>query len=160
MSDTKTLDVAESVANGITIVAQFPKVGPDELFAYLVRPELLKRWWPPVAELEPKLNGQYHFSWPKQNWNLRGEFTEYSKGKRLQFTWRWDHEPIDATTVALMFERAKEGGTKLTLNHRGYTDDAVGRKLRDEHLEGWKYFLGELQKQAGSRPSPPNTVLR
>ncbi len=154
MSTTDTLYATETVPDGITVVVRFPKIGPDELFAYWIRPELLKKWWPPEVELEPKLNGHYHFSWPRQNWDLRGEFTEFRKGKALRFTWKWDHEPVDATTVALSFERGEEGGTKLTLKHRGYSDDAVGRKLRDEHLEGWKHFLGELQKQAESRQLP------
>jgi uncharacterized protein YndB with AHSA1/START domain len=97
--------------------------------------------------LTAEKGGSYHFSWPKQNWHLRGSFTEVVDYGRLVFTWKRDHETVDQTSVELTFDPMLPDGTKLTLQHTGYGDDAVGRKIRDEHVEGWMYFLGKLQEQ-------------
>jgi uncharacterized protein YndB with AHSA1/START domain len=130
----------------ITIVANFPNLKPSQLFGYWTNPELLRKWWPPVAELAAQNDGVYHFSWPKQDWHLRGRYTIFDKGKKLGFTWKWDHERIDETRVTVIFEELEKTGTKLTLHHEGYSKDAGGKKIRDEHVEGWTFFLGRLQE--------------
>jgi uncharacterized protein YndB with AHSA1/START domain len=133
--------------DSISIVAEFPNTSPEALFDYWTKPDLLKKWWPPIAELNPETNGRYHFSWPKQNWNLRGRFTQFRRGRSLRFTWKWDHEPTDATEVGLSFDQLPGGGTRLTLHHGTYAENADGRKIRDEHVEGWMYFLGRLRDE-------------
>lgn len=134
----------------ITIVADFPHTSPEELFDFWTNPELLKKWWPPETELNPTTGGSYHFSWPKQKWHLRGKFTEFNKGKELGFTWQWDHESIDQTQVRLTFEpMSGDSGTRLILHHGNYADNAEGKKIREDHAEGWVYFLGRLQEELG-----------
>src|SRR5207247_2725404 len=91
------LELVETARDRITIVADFPQLSPALLFDYWTSIDLLKKWWPPAAELQPELGGTYHFSWPKQDWHLRGKFTMLDRGKRLAFTWKWDHESIDVT---------------------------------------------------------------
>lgn len=105
-----------------------------------------------MAELEAHSGGKYHFSWPKQDWHLRGRYTLFEKGKKLGFTWKWDHEQVDETRVTVMLEPLEKNGTKLTLHHEGYSKNAEGKKVRDEHVEGWTFFLGKLQ-EATSNPS-------
>lgn len=108
-------------------------------------PERLQAWWPPVAEIEPHVGGSYHFLWPSQDWHLRGTFTAYQPGKRLIYTWRWDHDPVDEVTeVEIVFE-PHSGGSVLTLTHGLYADTEAGRKHRQEHHDGWMYFLGRLE---------------
>ena len=133
----------------ITIVADFPKLNPGSAFSYWTDPAKLKKWWPPVADLDPRKGGRYHFSWPKQDWHLRGVFTEFQSGHKLVFTWKWDHESVDMTQVSLVFEPLTVGGTRLRLVHSGYTNDEAGRKIRNEHVEGWKFFLSKLQELTG-----------
>lgn len=136
----------------ITIVADFPSLKPPQLFDYWTDPDLLRKWWPPMAELQAQNGGKYHFSWPKQDWHLRGRYTLFEKGKKLGFTWKWDHEQVDETRVTVMLEPLQKNGTKLTLQHEGYSKSAEGKKVRDEHVEGWTFFLGKLQETA-SNPS-------
>jgi len=93
----------------LEVTAEFLNIRPTELFDFWIRPDLLKRWWPPEVEIESHLGGHYHFSWPKQGWHLRGMFTEFEEGKRLGFTWRWDHEPNDETRVEIFFEPPRAG---------------------------------------------------
>src|SRR5213594_950553 len=67
------LELVETARDRITIVADFPQLSPALLFDYWTSIDLLKKWWPPAAELQPELGGTYHFSWPKQDWHLRGK---------------------------------------------------------------------------------------
>ena len=142
------LELVETARDRITIVADFPHLKPALLFDYWTSPDLLKRWWPPAAELQPALGGTYHFSWPKQNWHLRGKYTMFDRGKTLGFTWKWDHETIDVTRVTLLFRSRDNGGTVLTLRHEGYSKSSEAKKTRDEHVQGWTFFLRKLQEQS------------
>ena len=98
-----------------------------------------------MAEVDPRPHGTYHFFWPKQDWHLRGKYTEFDKGRRLGFTWRWDHEPSDDTLVHIMFEQVPNDGTRLTLNHSTYSLSEEGGKSRQGHVEGWMFFLEKLR---------------
>ncbi len=138
--------LSETLSDRIEIVADFPNTGSNTLFDYWVKADLLETWWPPVAKIEARLNGRYHYSWPSQNWHLRGTLTEFERGHRLEFSWKWDHERIDQTHVKVQFDPTSRGGTRLTLHHGNYGKDEEGRKIRGEHVEGWMYFLGKLQE--------------
>ncbi len=48
----------------------------------------------------------------------------------------------------LSFDRLLGGGTRLTLRHGEYAENADEQRIQDEHVEGWMYFLGRLQEQA------------
>ena len=141
------LELVEATRDRITITADFPHLKPAQLFDYWTNPDLLRKWWPPAAELEPKLGGTYHYSWPQQDWHLRGKFTMFDRGKTLGFTWKWDHEPIDVTRVTILFQSIPDGGTRLALHHEGYSKNSEAKKIRDEHVEGWTFFLRKLQEQ-------------
>ena len=67
------LELVETARDRITIVADFPQLSPALLFDYWTSIDLLKKWWPPAAELRPELGGTYHFSWPKQDWAPSGQ---------------------------------------------------------------------------------------
>ncbi|HVH15412.1 MAG TPA: SRPBCC domain-containing protein [Candidatus Angelobacter sp.] len=76
---------------------------------------------------------------------LRGIYTEFESGERLGFSWKWDHEPSDTTSVTIIWERAQKQGSRLVLNHGSYPLDEDGRKRRQGHVEGWMYFLERLE---------------
>ena len=140
------IEQTETGHDRITIVAEFPRTDSSSLFDFWTNTELLKKWWPPVAELEPRLGGTYHFSWPNQNWHLRGRYTVFNRGKKLGFTWKWDHESVKETRVTLTFASLPKIGTSLLLEHEGYAKTKEDRTIRDEHIEGWMFFLGKLQE--------------
>ncbi len=147
----RNLELVETARDRISIVADFPHLSPAILFDYWTSIDLLKKWWPPAAELQPEVGGTYHFSWPRQDWHLRGKFTMFDRGKTLGFTWKWDHEAIDVTRVTVLFRPMPNGGTELTLHHEGYSKSSEAKKTRDEHIEGWTFFLRKLQEQ-GQEP--------
>ena len=85
-------DVSTSDAE-LTLTGEFLDFTAPGLFAYWTRPDLLRQWWPPQAEVEPRVGGAYHYWWPERGDHLRGAFTAFEPGQKLAFTWRWDHEP-------------------------------------------------------------------
>ena len=126
------------------VVGTFPACSPNQLFDYWITPQLLTQWWPSEAEIEPRIHGSYHFAWPQMQWHLRGHFTDFEPGKKLSFTWRWDHYP-HTTQVVVDFEPLTESGTKLTVTHGEYRDSNEDQEARQGHIEGYLYFVGRLQ---------------
>ncbi len=131
-------------ADHLTIVAEYTHKDPDRLFQFWIDPNLISKWWgPDIVEVDPRLEGNYFLSWSKQNWFLRGKYTQFQRAKLLAFTWKWDHEPnVHATQVRVDFSKLDNSGTRLTLTHGDYADgDAEQRK---SHLDGWNYFLPRI----------------
>ena len=141
-------DVSTSGAE-LTLTGEFLDFTTLGLFAYWKRPDLLKQWWPPQAELEPRVGGAYHYWWPERDDHLRGVFTVFEPGQKLAFTWRWDHEPADAptrtVTVTFAPDARDDERVTLTLRHESYGATPGEQDARKGHLEGWTYFLGKLQ---------------
>lgn len=133
----------------LIVSADFPRLPPDRLFQYWTDPGLLTMWWPPEAEIDPRVGGAYHLAWPTRDWHLRGIYTEYQSGERLAFTWKWDHDPADHPGYEVHVTFAPlDSGTRFTLTHGPYADSASGAEERRGHLEGWQYFLGRLGELA------------
>lgn len=130
----------------LVMSATFSQFTPDELFEHWTKPDLICRWWPQQAEIEPREGGAYHFSWPKMGWNLRGRYVTFDRGRTLSFTWKWDHEAAPPRQVEMLFDTLPDGGTQITLTHGLYTDSAEDQEERKGHLEGWTHFLGMLQQ--------------
>ncbi|HMA34279.1 MAG TPA: SRPBCC domain-containing protein [Chloroflexia bacterium] len=132
----------------LILAAEFPALSPVQLFAYWTEPDLVCRWWPQEAHVEPRLGGHYRFSWPQMHWHLRGHYTTFAPGQALAFTWQWDHDPDQPERiVTLGLTPRATGGTRLTLTHGPYTDSADDQDERiAHHLEGWQHFLPKLQE--------------
>jgi uncharacterized protein YndB with AHSA1/START domain len=141
-------DVSTSDAQ-LTLTGEVLDFTPLGLFAYWTRPNLLRQWWPPQAEVEPRAGGAYHYWWPERNDHLRGVFTVFEPGRRLAFTWRWDHEPPEAptrtVTVSFAPDTRDDERVALTLRHEPYGETQAEQDARKGHLEGWTHFLGKLQ---------------
>ena len=132
----------------LVVKVELPSSTPETVFDYWTRPSLIEQWWPPHAEVQPEVGGTYHFSWPTRNWHLRGVYTSFEPGKKLAFTWRWDHDPDDVMEreVAIVLEPLVNGGTSLVLTHGSYANTKADQELRvDQHLIGWSHFMPILQ---------------
>lgn len=141
--DVKELDLG---ADRLVLQAELPNMSAEQAFAHFVQPELLTRWWPTEAEVEPRAGGAYHLAWPAQNWHLRGRYTIFESARSLAFTWQWDHEPEQPMRhVAVDFAGfAEGGGCLLTVTQAAYGDTAAEQKERESHRQGWTHFLKEL----------------
>ncbi|MCI0397014.1 MAG: SRPBCC domain-containing protein [Chloroflexi bacterium] len=136
------------IASDNTLVmmnADFPRLAPKVLFDYLTVPELLQRWWPPTAAVEPRPGGRYRLCWPEMQWELFGEFTHFEPGRRLAYTWQWQHRPdLPTRHVDILIEPLIQG-SRLTLTHSAYSAEPQDQEDRQSHLDGWLHFLGQLQ---------------
>jgi uncharacterized protein YndB with AHSA1/START domain len=144
-----TITQIPSSSDKRVLAAEFPGVVPALLFNYWTKPELICTWWPQKAEIDPRPGGVYHLSWPQMHWHLRGLYTAFEPGKKLAFTWRWDHDPpgIPVTTVEIIFEPLPTGGTGMLLTHSPYSDSVEDQQMRvDHHLAGWQHFIPKLQE--------------
>lgn len=149
MSDlqTATIEPHESAPDRVIIAAHYPQFTPQRLFDAFTQADLLTRWWSPAAETEPRLNGAYHVWWEKLGKSLRGTYREFESGKRLTFTWKWDEDPeMPERTVTIDFAPDAAGGARLTLTHGFYGEGATEAEDRQGHIEGWLYFLPQLEK--------------
>jgi len=128
----------------LIVAAQFPVCSPQRLFEYWTKPDLVTQWWPISAEIEPCLGGSYHFFWPQTDWHLRGLYTAFQPGKRLAFTWRWKHHPVQEL-VLVAFEPFAEHGTHMIIGHGSYNDSPQSQEDKQSHLDGWMHFVPRLQ---------------
>lgn len=131
-------------SHSLALTGAFEGYEPSELFAMWVVPDFLTRWWPESATVDSGVGGGYRFEWPDRNWVLSGSYSAWEPGKRLEFTWNWNHDAADRRNVSLHFEPCLDGGTKLTIEQGPYTDEAGDQTMRAAHLEGWMHFCMRL----------------
>jgi uncharacterized protein YndB with AHSA1/START domain len=119
----------------LLVQAMFPGPTPPITFRHWTQPALLQQWWPEQAEVQPYTGGQYHLSWPRMEWHLRGQYLAFEPPSNLAFTWRWDHDSaIEATReVHLTFEPMADQGTRLLLTQGPYLDSPEDQEVRLEH---------------------------
>lgn len=133
--------------NALIVVAEFERFTPDQLFAFWTVPALLQRWWPGQARTDPAPGGAYHLAWPSAQRHLRGHYGACNPGRRLSFTWRWDHQPAAPLRWVEVIFRPSGGGTRMTIMHDAYGDTAEEQADRRGHLEAWQRFIAVLQAE-------------
>jgi uncharacterized protein YndB with AHSA1/START domain len=150
MIDEPTLIQLDSDSGRVVLTADFPNLSPQALFNHFTVPDLLTRWWPQEATVDGRPGGSYRLSWPAMKWELYGEYSQFEPGRRLAFSWRWRHEPeLPTRQVNIQIEPVAEG-SRLTLTHSRYSDSPADQTDRQSHIDGWHYFLGQLQQQEPS----------
>jgi uncharacterized protein YndB with AHSA1/START domain len=71
-----------------------------------------------------------------------GRFTAIDRPHAAEHTWMSEHTHGIETTVSVTFE-PREGGTQVTIVHRGLPDDDMGRT----HERGWTFLLVRVAEQ-------------
>ena len=123
---------------------------PELVFRFFTDAELLRRWLCRHAELDPRPGGAFTLNVTGTH-ITRGEFRELEPGRRLVFTWLFDHvQPPIPTTVEVTLTPVGRG-THVRLRHYGLAH----RTLRDRHAGGWEHYLPRLAAAAsGADPGP------
>ena len=111
---------------------------PDEVFDWFVDPTMLSTWWPSEASTDPVVGGSYRLHWSGPDVTLRGQYVAVESGRRLEFTWSWDHDDLPPRTVVVGFSSSPRG-TLVTVDHEAETD---GEGV--DYVDGWTHFLGRL----------------
>jgi uncharacterized protein YndB with AHSA1/START domain len=114
-------------------VTTFVAVAPADAFAVFT--EEIDQWWrrghayrisgrdPGTFHLEPRLGGRIFEQYGETGSALHevGTITGWDPPNRLEFEWRAvNFVPGESTTVEVLFEASGEG-TRVTLEHRGWT---------------------------------------
>jgi uncharacterized protein YndB with AHSA1/START domain/uncharacterized protein YciI len=81
--------------------------------------------------------------------SVGGEYLEVDPPRRLVHTWKPSWDEVGATTVTYTLA-AIDGGTRLTLRHDGFGDNAASC---DGHAHGWERVLGWLDGFASGPPA-------
>lgn len=133
------------------VTGDFDQYSPAEVFDLFTDPDRLVEWWPAEASVDLRLGGAFRFSWPQNDWHLRGEYTAVDPGRHLGFTWSWDHEPshFPAKQVDIWFEPVHQGGTRVAIYHGPFDFSESDQQARQGIVEGWIHFGMRL---AGLRP--------
>lgn len=75
-----------------------------------------------------------------------GRFTAIERARSVEHTWMSEHTQGIETTVHVTFE-PRDGGTLLTIHHRGIPDTENARG----HERGWNFLLGRTADHFGGR---------
>lgn len=137
----------DSSPTKLILLADF-SMSARKLFEFFTESDLITKWWVQETEINP--DGTYHFAWSSMNWHLRGRFNTLEFSNTFSFTWKWDHEPnLPEHTVNISLTETGNS-TQLRLEHGTYTLSPEDQADRQSHLDGWQYFLPQLQKRVAS----------
>jgi uncharacterized protein YndB with AHSA1/START domain len=75
-----------------------------------------------------------------------GRFTTIDRPRGVEHTWMSEHTHGIETAVSVTFE-PRDGGTQMTILHRGVPDDESGRG----HEGGWTSLLARLEQHFGGK---------
>ena len=126
------------------------KAGLEDVYAAWTRAELLAQWYCPNPALELKVDADVRvggtYVVEMGPYVVRGSYLEVDPPHRLAFTWKWDEDDDEPSTVRVELSKADEG-TRMLLLHTGFTgpDDAAN------HLQGWEPELDRLEQLLTSR---------
>ncbi len=117
---------------------------PQEVFPYLVQPDLLVRWLGTWADVEPQPGGVFAIDMGQTQ--VRGSYVVVDPPSRVVFTWGIPGNevlPAGSSTVEIVL-RPEGDTTIVALTHR---DLPVER--HDDHGQGWTHRLGDLASVVG-----------
>ena len=115
---------------------------PEEVFPYLIDPELLILWLAGWAETSPEPGGLFAINVGDNK--VRGTYVRVNPPHRVAFTWGLHDNaalPEGSSTVEI-FLTADGAHTIVDLTHRD-----LPVSTRDEHAEGWAMCLAKLAEQ-------------
>jgi uncharacterized protein YndB with AHSA1/START domain len=121
------------------VVTTIIEASPQEVFPYLVQPDLLVRWLGSWVDVDPQPGGE--FATDMGETQVRGSYLTVDPPYRVVFTWGIPGNetlPAGSTTVEIVL-RPEGDATVVELTHRDLPDDWYGG-----HRQGWTDRLGDL----------------
>jgi uncharacterized protein YndB with AHSA1/START domain len=116
---------------------------PDAVFRAISNPKWLTRWLCDRAEVSPRKGGRYRLGWDGGPTHT-GTIVEFVAGRRIAFGWTWPGVALEGTVFALSVE-AKDGGSLLEVEHRGFPRQERWADLYGGAEWGWTYFALNLK---------------
>jgi uncharacterized protein YndB with AHSA1/START domain len=122
---------------------------PERLWELLTAPDALVRWWPDVAELEPREGGRVRMVFAANSSVVNGRVTRFEPPTGLGFTWEREQSPEAVTQVDFTVTDLGDGNCRVEVVHSGWE---AAPELRSLHDLGWAHFLACLADLAEGRP--------
>lgn len=125
---------------GFTVERTYPAT-PERIWSYFTEPDLMAQWFCPnpdlaiTCELDVQPGGEWRVV--MGDWVVGGGYVEVEPVTRLVFTFDWEHDDDEPTTVTV--EIVPEGErTRLVLAHEETADE------ESDHRNGWLLSFGRL----------------
>jgi uncharacterized protein YndB with AHSA1/START domain len=141
---TETAPTTAPIVRSVEIAAQ-----PERVFELLTDERELVRWWPDVAELDPRPGGRVRFAFRGGESVVTGELTRFEPPRALAFTWVRAETPDVTTSIEFTITPLERGRCRVEVVHAGW---AAAPELRPLHDAGWAHFLACLAALAEGRP--------
>jgi uncharacterized protein YndB with AHSA1/START domain len=127
----------------------------DAVWNALTDPAALGEWLMPVEGFSPVVGCRFRVTAkPMPGWDgvVHCEVLEVDEGRRLSYSWQGTQ--MSKSTTVTWTLAADDGGTRLRLDHRGFTG-LGGSILRTMHGSGWRKFVlrrlpGHLARRTNS----------
>jgi uncharacterized protein YndB with AHSA1/START domain len=119
---------------------------PEDIFPYLIDPQLIVRWIGNLADLDPVPGGTLAIDFGATK--AQGEYVSVDPPHRVVFTWGIPGDealPPGSSTVEIVLT-ADGNETTVDLVHRGLPADR-----RTDHRDGWNHCLDVLAGIFGER---------
>jgi uncharacterized protein YndB with AHSA1/START domain len=126
---------------------------PETALAAFTDADVTARWWAGgklTADLVP--GGRYTVRFDAIDKDMIGQVVGYQPGRSLEFSWAWAHTPDDLPRTVTVTVAGQPGGTVLTVVHGPHGEDEREREARQEHREGWEFFLPRLASVLSGAP--------
>jgi len=123
---------------------------PEAVWEYLTKPELMAQWLMP-SDFKAELGHDFKFIIkPMPAFNFDGiiycKVLELVPNKRLVYTWKGGPEPgtltLDSTVEWTLV--AKDKGTELLLEHKGFATDEAMLQIFSVMDAGWKQNIAKI----------------
>jgi uncharacterized protein YndB with AHSA1/START domain len=138
-----------SVETGAIVRSVEIQATPERLWSLLTRPEELVRWWPDVADFEPREGGRVRMVFEANASVVNGRVTRFDPPTSLGFTWEREQSPDAPTQVEFTVTDLGGGTCRVEVVHSGWE---AAPELRPLHDAGWSHFLACLAALGEGRP--------
>jgi len=121
---------------------QFVHAPVDEVFSAFTNATALCEWLCNIAQADAHEGGRLYVWW-NSGYFASGEFIRLKPFKKIVFSWHGRGEPA-ATRVRVSLA-PKDGGTKVSLEQSGMSDDKTWRPVIQASRRGWQVGLENLK---------------
>lgn len=120
----------------------------EKVWKYLTVKEYMEKWMFNVNSFELKENGDYHLvGEPNEDWdgNIYGKVLEVIENEKFVHTFKTTNMN-ESTIVTWVLEKSEDGGTFLTLTHKGNESLEDIQRIFESTDFGWMHHLSLMTK--------------
>jgi uncharacterized protein YndB with AHSA1/START domain len=156
---TDVQDSTPATARSIRIEKEVD-AAPEEAFRILTDPSEVGRWFPLEAEIDPRVGGRVWLSWGP---GCEGEAPIHIHEPPARFGWTENYGTDEAgrpIEVAVDFHvESREGVTVVRLVQSGFSASEDWDAMYDALVDGWSYFMFNLQHYIAHHRGTPRTMV-